>query len=118
MYRLPKDFDASFLIGRELESICFGQYQANLNFTDGVWIQIEGSFKFFADATLIEQVDQFPISHSALPQIIGQKVTAASVTAESDLELVLNGKNRLIIAEDNGPYESYRIFDGKKEMIV
>lgn len=118
MYRLPKDFDVSFLIGRELESICFGQYQANLNFTDGVWIQIEGSFKFFVDAQLMEQVDEFPISKSALPQIIGQKVTGINITADSDLELVLNGKNRLLIAEDNGPYESYRIFDGKKETIV
>jgi hypothetical protein len=118
MYKLPKDFDVSFLIGRELESVCFAQYQVNLNFTDGVRVQIEGRFKLFGDADLLEQVDEFPISHSALPRIIGQKVTAANVTADSDLELVLNGENRLFVIENNGPYESFRIYDGQKETII
>jgi hypothetical protein len=118
MYGLPKDYDVSFLIERELESICFAQYQINLNFTGTVWIQIEGKFKHFDGDKLIEQVEEFPISQSALLQTLGQKITAVNFTTDGDLELVLSKKNRIFIMGDNGAYESYRIFDGQKETII
>jgi hypothetical protein len=118
MYGLPKDYDLSFLIGRELESICFAQYQINLHFTGSVWIQIEGKFKHFNGDKLIEELEEFPISQSALLQTLGQKITAVNFTTDGDLELILSEKNRIFIIGDNGAYESYRIFDGQKETIV
>lgn len=118
MYGLPKDYDVSFLIERELESICFAQYQINLHFTGSVWIQIEGKFKHFYGGKLIEEVEEFPISQSALLQTIGQKIIAVNFTMDGNFELVLNKNNRLFIIGDNGAYESYRIFDGQKETII
>lgn len=112
------DLDVSFLIERETESICFAQYQINLHFAGGVWIQIEGKFKHFNGDKLIEEVENFPISQSALLQTLGQKITAVNFKADGDLELILNKKNRIFIIGDNGAYESYRIFDGQKETII
>ncbi len=118
MYGLPKTFDVSFLIGREVESVVFGQYQANLNFSDRIWIQIEGPFKHFHRNELIENVDNFPISQSTLMRTLGQRVLAVNFSVNGDFEIQLSEGSKLAIGGDNGPYESYRLYDGTKETIV
>jgi hypothetical protein len=118
MYGLPKDFDASFLIGREVESICFAQYQVNFRFSDGVWIQIEGAFKHFQQDDLIEVAEGFPIQQSSLMRMLGQKVVAVNFSVNGDINLTFSNGNKLFIAGECGPYEAYIICNGKKEIIV
>lgn len=119
MHGLPETFDPSFLKGKEIESITFAAYQVNVYLNGNVWVQIEGRYKLLRDGKVIEAVSAFPISQSLLLRVIGKKVTSVSFTAQNgDIELELENGNRLLIEGDTGPYESYRLFDGKRELIV
>ena len=119
MHGLPETFDSSFFRGKEIENITFAAYQVNLHLDGNVWVQIEGRYKLLRDGEIIETVNAFPIMQSSLLQLIGKKVTDVSFTARSgDIELALENGHKLLIEGDTGPYESYRLFDGQKEMIV
>jgi hypothetical protein len=119
MYGLPKTFDPSFLKGKEIGSITFAAYQVNVYLDGNVWVQIEGRYKLLRDGKMLETVNAFPISQSSLLQLIGEKIVDVSFTAQSgDIELALENGHKLLIEGDTGPYESYRLFDGQKELIV
>lgn len=119
MHGLPETFDPSFLKGKEIESITFAGYQVNVYLDGNVWVQIEGRYKLLRDGNVLEAVSAFPISQSSLPQLIGKKIISVSFTAQSgDIELTLENSHRLLIEGDVGPYESYRLFDGQKQLIV
>jgi hypothetical protein len=119
MHGLPRTFDSSFLKGRAFESVSFLPYQVNLYLTDGVWLQIEGRYKLLQDNIKVEAVSGFPVSQSALPQVIGKKVVSVDFNAPSgDLNIALEGGLSLFVEGDTGPYESYRLFDGSKEVVV
>ena len=52
-------------------------------------------------------------------QLIDKKVMNVSFTLQNgDINLSLESELKLFIDGDNGPYESYRLFDGKIEIIV
>lgn len=119
MHGLPETFDPSFLRGKEIENITFAAYQVNLHLNGKVWVQIEGRYKLLCDGQIIETVSTFPILQSSLLQLIGKKITDVSFTVRSgDIELVLENGHRLLIEGDTGPYESYRLFDGQKELVI
>jgi hypothetical protein len=119
MYCLPENFDPAFLQGREVESVCFTAYQVNIYFDGKIWVQIEGCYKLFHGETLLESASEFPLSESALIQLIGAKIIGVTFTAKSgDIEFTLESGHRLLIDGGVGPYESYKLFDGQKEVIV
>ena len=43
MYAIPKDVDWSFMLGKALIQVCYGQYQTQLRFDGDVSISIEGN---------------------------------------------------------------------------
>lgn len=119
MHGLPESFDPSFLKGKEIESLTFAAYQVNMYLDGNVWLQIEGRYKLFHGGEVIEEVSAFPISQSSLLQLIGRRITGVSFTARSgDIEFMLDSGHKLLIEGDAGPYESYRLFDGQKQLIV
>ena len=119
MYNLPTTFDPSFLQEKQIESICFFPYQVNLYLSGGVWVQIEGHYKLLCGSKVLESVSSFPLSQSALLQLIGKKVIGVSFTAQSgDIELTAENGFKLFIDGNVGPYEAYRLFDGQKEIVV
>ena len=119
MYGLPETFDPSFFQEKEIESVCFFPYQVNVYLAGGIRVQVEGRYKLFQSSKMLEAVSAFPISQSALLQLIGKKVIGVSFTARSgDIEFSLESELKLFIEGDTGPYESYRLFDGQKEIIV
>jgi len=119
MHGLPEAFDPSFLKGKEIENITFAAYQVNVYFDGNVWVQIEGRYKLLRDGKVIEAVSAFPIAQSSLLQLIGKKIIDVSFTAQSgDIELALENEHKLLIDGDVGPYESYRLFDGEREIVV
>lgn len=119
MHSLSKLFDPSFLREKEIESVCFAAYQVNMHFADGVWMQIEGRYKLYQDSAVLEEVSAFPVSQSTLLRLIGKKVIDIGFTAQNgDIEITTEGGLKLFVHGDSGPYESYRLFDGKSETII
>ena len=119
MYGLPHTFDASFLKGKEITSICFAAYQVNLYLEADVRIQIEGRYQLLCGDELVEAVSTFPVARSSLPQMIGRQIVDVSFSSTTgDIEMLMESGLRLRIDGDHGPYESYRLFDGIKETIV
>jgi hypothetical protein len=118
MFGLPADFDTSFLLDKEVESICFAKYQINVYLEARIWIQIEGPFSHFQNGRLVQDVTTFPLAESTVIHAIGQKVVKTECSQTGDIQLWLSEGDQLLIRADNGPYESYRIYDGKREIIV
>lgn len=119
MYGLPESFDTTFLIGREVQSITYLAYQVNLYFDNKVWLQIEGGFELYQDGKSIEAVKEFPILQSSLLQLIERKIVDVSFVALSgDIQLRFESGHALRVVGDIGPYESYILFDGVKQIIV
>ena len=119
MYGLPETFDPSFLKGKEIESICFAAYQVNVYLAGKIWLQIQGRYELLRDGEVLEAVSAFPVSQSLLPLLIGKKIVDVSFTAQNgDIELRFDNEHQLFVEGDTGPYESYRLFDGQRELIV
>ncbi len=119
MHGLPDSFNPSFLKGKEIESIAFAAHQVNVYLDGNVWMQIEGRYRLIRNEVTIEAVTAFPIGQSSLLQLIGRRISDVSFTARSgDIEVALDSGHKLLIEGDTGPYESYRLFDGKSELIV
>jgi hypothetical protein len=119
MYGLPESFDPSFLKGKEIGSVCFAAYQVNLHLEGNIWIQIEGRYRLLRGDDTLEVVEAFPLIQSSLPQLIGKRTIDVSFSSKSgNIEISLENAMRLQIDGDTGPYESYRLFDGRNETIV
>lgn len=118
MYGLPENYDTSFLKGKEVESVCFARYQVNVNFEGGVWIQIESGYRIVSQCEDLEVVMSFPAVHSVFPTLLGVRVVDVATSAAGDMEIRFDGGLALRLTGDSGPYESYRIFDGVREVIV
>ena len=104
MYRLPKDFDGSFLVGRTLEMVCFNQNQVYLHFDAKITITIESSFSSQND-----QIISVPVRESNLMKLL--ELTVSEVQGEEDGTLLLTFSNgeMLKIYDTSQQYESYRI---------
>lgn len=119
MHGLPTTFDPHFIKGKEVESILFAAYQVNLYFSNNVRIQIEGSYKLYCGNEELESVKTFPVLNSSLLRLIGKKTLDVLFTPSSgNIEIKFEDTMRLLIDGEVGPYESYRLFDGRNEIIV
>jgi hypothetical protein len=118
MYSIPKDFDGSFLLNKDIETICFGQYQVNLHFAAGAWLQIEGEFEHYSRDGLLQRGQGFPIVQTTLLRLLGTTATNASFSEAGSLQLEMSNGDRLVVMGNNGMYEAYRLFDGKNETVI
>jgi hypothetical protein len=115
MYGLPRDFDASFLVGREVEVVCFAQYNVYLHFDGKISITIESAFSYKTDQVVDVQV---PLKESNLTELPGASVVAARGDEDGTLTLVFNNGQTLKVYEDDKHYECYHIAHGEKEIHV
>jgi hypothetical protein len=113
MYGLPKDFDGSFLIGRTLETVCFGQYQVYLNFGDRIIITIESAFSYRAD-----EVVTLPLKESKLMELLETSVSAVQAGEDGTLSLLLDNGQTLNVYDTSKQYESYTIANGETVIVV
>jgi len=119
MFTLPEKFDGSFLLGKTIETICFGQYQININLSDGIWLQIEGRYEHLsADGRLFQKGEGFPLSETTLIRLLDSSILKCRTIDGRDLLLEMSNGDQLSIMGDNGMYEAYRIFNGEKEIVV
>ena len=65
MYGLPKDFDATILVGRTLNMVCFAAYQVYLHFDSDTSITIESGFRHGARVST-----RPPVVHSELMRLV------------------------------------------------
>lgn len=119
MHGLPSTFNTSFLLDKELESVCFSAFHVSFLFPGGVCIQVEGQCALLQAGVALEKISSFPIYQSLLPKLVGRKVQSVSFESVSgDLTIDWEDDYHLLLVGDNGPYEAYSIFDGSNETIV
>lgn len=119
MYGLPEDFDASIFVERTLEQICFNENQIALHFGLDLSLVIECAFIHEDPAQQpSNQVVDVPAASSNLMSLLGVRVTLA--WGDKDGTLLVRFENgQSLKIEDNSPvYESYRIQQGDREIIV
>lgn len=119
MYSLPQNFDSSFLVGKQVENVCFLEYQVNIYFSESAFLQIEGAFEFVDASGTVDAQTDFPILCSRLPGIAGDFVEEAEFDrASGNIRIVFVKGATLLVYGDSGPYESYRLSSGTGDIIV
>lgn len=113
MYGLPKDFDGSFLVGRSLEMVCFAQYQIYLHFDENILITVASAFSYKDDFVVA-----VPVRESALMELVGSSVLAATGDEDGTLSLLFNNGQTLKVLDTSKHYESYTIAHGSNEIII
>jgi hypothetical protein len=118
MYGLPHDFDGSFLIGKELESICFNSNQVVFGFTDAIKIISGSTFSFGKrDSTDNVELASVPVSSSSSMQLIGAVVN--DVKWSGDGSFILHFERGILsFMDDSREYESYEIHHQGKVVVV
>jgi hypothetical protein len=112
MFGLPSEFDPSFLIGKELESVNFGQYVLNLQLSDSCSISIEGKISLNEG-----EPTELPHSLSLVHRFLNQTIAAARAVDSGTLVLQFGNGEALSIYDSNAHYESYNIH-GPNGMVV
>jgi hypothetical protein len=116
MYGLPPDFDGSFFVGRKLEMICVNANQIYLHFNQQLTVTIESSLTYQRGDTAT--IINVPLSKCDLVALLEHSVTQASAGKEGKLTLKFDNGDTVQCLDDRPNYESYRIRNGDREIIV
>lgn len=119
MYGLPKDFDGSVFVGREVEQVAFSINTVHLSFDEKVGLTIESSFVH----TSVSPTDKLtktsvPVAESSLMRLIGKKVETVDPMPDGTLKLYFEDGQVFICFDDSVQYESYHIWNGDTRIIV
>jgi hypothetical protein len=119
MNGLPENFDGSSWIGRQLELICFAQYQVTFHFEARLMITVFQQFSFQrpGDLEMPEPVST-QIAESNLMELLGQTVTAAKCEGEGTLAISFSDGYVLRCYDPPIPYEAYHILDDGNLTVV
>ncbi len=119
MYKLPKDFDGVFFIGRRLEFITFSENNVAFAFDKGVSVTVESSLQHQYEANNDSVVVQnVPINESRLMQLLSKTVAEVKGDEKGTLTILFNDGQVLKVFDDQPQFESYLMNDGKHEIIV
>jgi len=118
MFGLPKDFDASILVGRTLELICFAQYQIFLHFDEKVSIDVRSALSHQESLNLAPRRVEIPVLQSDLMVLLGHSTVKAFGNDEGTLSLEFDNGHSLHCLDDSKQYESYTITYSGREIIV
>src|SRR4051812_25161584 len=108
MYGLPKDFDGSFFLNRNLEMICFNANQIYFHFDSHVVVMVEGSFSYQQGPSDLVDKTKASVTSSNLMQLLEHKVVEVRGDTEGTLTLFFDDKKILKFFDTPG-YESYQI---------
>jgi hypothetical protein len=108
MRTLGKKSKLSFLIGRELEMLCFAPYALYLHFGEHILVTIEGEFEHASENRGVRKYS-FPIAGSDLQRLIAVRVRDVDVLPIGGLRLNFANGDDLVVAAKDSPYEAYRI---------
>ena len=117
MHPFPPSPDLQFLVGKQLEQICLGQWQFHFSFDVGS-ISVEGDLEHVDRQGVVRRhnTDEDRTSALFVHLLIGQKVMACAV---EPLCLTLTFEHDVLrIYSDDGPYECGQIYDDSGRLIV
>jgi hypothetical protein len=115
MYSFSKG-DFTFLLGREVEQVCFGRYQAQL-YLDSASIRIEGKY-IYTPANAEPQAGRGDAYVTGLVGLLGSSLTTATVIDERALMLSFSNGDSLQLVDDSDQYESFEIRCGDIWMVI
>lgn len=118
MYGLPPDFDATVIMGKRLDLVCFSANTITLSFEGYILITIMGSFTYQKNLNVIANKQSVPVSCSALMSLTDKVVQHAEGSQDGTLTLHFDNGHVLTLLDDSQEYESYNIRVGSKEIIV
>src|SRR5271169_1539670 len=102
------------LVGKNVELLCFAQYQVNMHLEGDIMITIYGDFEHLNGETGEERDATFPMAESTLTRIIESYVVSAAIDASGCLRIAFSNKDLLNIPPTPG-YESYYLSIGGEE---
>ena len=106
MYKLPYNFDGSFLIGRILEQVCFNLNQICLHFDNNVSIVVESSFSYqYLDCEQNCQLIDVPVLKSDIMQLLGEQVSHVSGDEKGTLSLIFDNGHIFRCYDTSTQYE-------------
>jgi hypothetical protein len=119
MHPFPPASKLQFLVGKEIELICLGQWQVWLHFGGKAHICVEGSLEHVDKAGRIRShnFDEDRLSPFYLHHLFGQKVGMIEVEAFC-LTLAFSAGDIIRIHGNEGPYECGQIYDHDGELTV
>jgi hypothetical protein len=118
MHGLSKDFDLSFLIGKEICQVAIGRHDLQLNWGNG-GISIWNTFTYKRVGTSEDVVwaDDSPEVAARTVPLLYASITAAKCSERGTLLLEFSNGDRLEVFEDER-YESFSIRNGKDPIII
>ncbi|NYF88189.1 DUF6188 family protein [Tunturiibacter empetritectus] len=127
MHGLAADADLSFLKGKLLTQICFGEFQVQLHFhEESTYISVESSFEFEQADGVFEKYVVGPESGernihqfaNQLTKFIGGTVEHVEWVVDGTLTLTFPTHGKLRVLDDNPRFEAYQIGHGKDFFVI
>ena len=118
MYGLPKDFNGSIFVKKEMIQVCFNANQMIVHFEEGLSVISMGSFGRASGKRDREIVHELPVTSSDIMELLGHVVMEALVEENGILRLRFDNEQILTFYNDKPNYESYHIQMGKRTIIV
>ena len=119
MSKLSADFDLSFLIGKDINQICFGAHQVQLHLNPNLSISIECKLDFLYNGEGIPDVwsPDAACLNTGLLQLIGKSISSYKIQNHS-LDLTLSNNDKLVLYFRDDKFESFQITEGKRVVVV
>ena len=127
MYGIKATTDLSFLKGKTLCQVCFGPYDLQLNFAEGITrISVQSTIGYGAsDGTYAKRViGKGPCMSEVLEdtgfllRLLMKEIEEVHWTAEGTMTLTFAGGSQLQIYDDSQQFESYTIENGNQPIVV
>jgi hypothetical protein len=109
MYPIPKDVDWSFLFGKELIQVCYGQYQTQLRFYGDVSVSIEADVEHSDVSQVLGKSQDREQGVTSLIKLLGASIERVELEGEHALALHFSNGNVLRLLVDEAPYEAFSI---------
>jgi hypothetical protein len=118
MHTFPETLKLQFLVGAELEQVCFALWQIQFNFNKGRII-VEGELEHLDKAGKVRRhnTDEDRLSPFFLHHLFVQKVRLIEVEPFR-LTLAFDGGDIIRILTDEGPYECGHIYDEDGQLTI
>ncbi|MBK8913141.1 MAG: hypothetical protein IPM64_00825 [Phycisphaerales bacterium] len=119
MYGLSADADLRFLLGPELVQVCFGKYNLQLHFTNGVSISAHSPVELSGGERCLRWRPGARCEDaSEFLDRLGEVIAHVRNDGTGRLELSLSGGHRIILVDDSPMYESYELINGNDILII
>ena len=117
MHGLPQDFDPSIFVNKTLNQISFTTNTVNFIFDENLSVTALESFSYSIKQTK-EEIVSFPVKDSKIVKFLEKSVENATKKDRGTLSLYFQCDWRIRFFDNTPNYESYHIWDGKREIIV